>query len=160
METNLFHQPQYNNRMQNKLPSCGFESLPESLSFLFFRLYFSPFSLTLSRLRSDCQVWSMLMSEPHAPRTLHSLHPPPHCLVYMVQQGVTSLLEGKNPVCVFSATVCKIQASKCYIKSLLLVLKDKRSCFSQGERSAVRLSLDCTFALRKWNSQLTFGIHL
>ena len=35
-----------------------------------------------------------------------------------------------------SAAVCKIQASKCYIESLLLVPKDKRSCFSQGERSA------------------------
>jgi len=38
---------------------------------------------------------------------------------------------------VFSAAVCKIQASKRYVESLPLVLKDKRSYFSQGERFAV-----------------------
>ena len=32
--------------------------------------------------------------------------------------------------------LCKTQASKRYIKSLPLVPKDKRSCFSQGEKSA------------------------
>ena len=37
--------------------------------------------------------------------------------------GVASLPEGS----VFNAAVCKIQASKRYIKSLPLVLKDKRS---------------------------------
>ena len=42
----------------------------------------------------------------------------------------------------FSAAACKIQASKCYIESLPLVPKDKRSCFPQGERSAVQLPLD------------------
>ena len=62
-------------------------------------------------------------------------------------RGLTS--GGQVPGCVFSAAVCKIQASKRYIKSLPLVPKGKRSCFSQGERSAVRLSLDCRFALRK-----------
>ena len=41
---------------------------------------------------------------------------------------------------------CKIQASKSYIKSLPQVLKDKRSCFFQGERSAVQLPLDRIFA--------------
>ena len=30
---------------------------------------------------------------------------------------------------------------------LTLVPKDKRSCFSQGERSAVQLPLDCVFTL-------------
>ena len=39
-------------------------------------------------------------------------------------------------VCV-STAVCKIQASKRYIESLPLVLKDKRSFFFQGERFAV-----------------------
>ena len=37
-------------------------------------------------------------------------------------------------------------------KYLPLVLKDKRSCFSQGERSAVQLPLDHAFALRKWDA--------
>ena len=50
---------------------------------------------------------------------------------------------------VFSAAVCKIQASKRYIESLPLVPK---SCFSQGERSALQLPLDCVFALRKWDA--------
>ena len=42
----------------------------------------------------------------------------------------------------FNAAVCKIQASKRYVESLPIVLKDKRSCFSQGERLAVQLPLD------------------
>ena len=45
---------------------------------------------------------------------------------------------------VFSTAVCKIQASKCYVESLPLVMEDKRSCFSQGETFTVQLSLlDC-----------------
>ena len=43
----------------------------------------------------------------------------------------------------------QIQARKCYIESLSLVLKDKRSCLSQSERSAVQLPLDRALALRK-----------
>ena len=35
---------------------------------------------------------------------------------------------------VFRAAVCKIKVRKCYIESLPLVSKDKRSCFSQGEK--------------------------
>ena len=50
-----------------------------------------------------------------------------------------------------SGAVRKIQASKHYIESLPLVLKDKRSCFSQGERSAVQLPLNWVFALQKLN---------
>ena len=46
----------------------------------------------------------------------------------------------------FSAAVCKIQASKCYIESLQLVPNNKRSWFSQSERSAVQLPLDHVFA--------------
>ena len=49
---------------------------------------------------------------------------------------------------VFSAAVCKIQASKRYIKSLPLVPKDKCN-FSQGDRSAVQLPLDHVFAPHK-----------
>ena len=49
----------------------------------------------------------------------------------------------------FSAAACKIQASKRYIESLPLIPKDKRSCFSQGKRSAVQLPLDRAFTLRK-----------
>ena len=67
-------------------------------------------------------------------------------MVFMVH-GFTA--GGQELGSVFSAAVCKIQASKWYIKSLPLVLKDKRSCFSQGEMSTVQLPLDCVFALRK-----------
>ena len=56
---------------------------------------------------------------------------------------------GQESGSVFSTVVCKIQASDWYVESLPLVLNDKRSCFSQGERFAVRLSLDCALALRK-----------
>ena len=56
---------------------------------------------------------------------------------------------GEESGSVFSAAVCKIQASKCYIKSLPSVPKDKRSCFSQVERSIVQLPLDLMFAFRK-----------
>ena len=40
-------------------------------------------------------------------------------------RGFTS--RGQESGSVFSAAVCKIQASKCYIESLPLVPKDKRS---------------------------------
>ena len=54
-------------------------------------------------------------------------------------RGFTS--GGQKSVSGFSAAAYKIQASKCYIESLPLVLKDKRSCFTQGERSAVQLPI-------------------
>ena len=54
--------------------------------------------------------------------------------------------------------LCLVQlcakACKRYIESLPLVPKDKRSCFSQGERSAVQLPLDHAYAL------LEVGRHL
>ena len=62
-------------------------------------------------------------------------------------RGFTS--GGQESGSVFSAAVCKIQASKRYIKSIPLVEKDKISCFSQGERSTVQLPLDRVFALQK-----------
>ena len=37
--------------------------------------------------------------------------------------------------------VCKLQASERYIQSLPVVLKDKRSRFFEGKRSAVQLPL-------------------
>ena len=55
-------------------------------------------------------------------------------------RGFTS--GGQESGSVFSAAVCKIQASKHYIKSCPLVPKEKRSCFSESERSAL-----CTAAL-------------
>ena len=65
-----------------------------------------------------------------------------------VERGFTS--GGQESRSAFSAAVCKKkQASKCYVESLTLVLKDKRSCFSQGERFAVQLPLDHALALRK-----------
>ena len=67
----------------------------------------------------------------------------------MVFMGRDSTSGGQESGSVFSAAVYKIQASKHYIKSLPLVLKDKRSGYSQGERSAVQLPLDCAFALQK-----------
>ena len=62
-------------------------------------------------------------------------------------RGFTS--GGQKSVYEFSPAACKIQASKCYIESLPLVLKGKRRCFSQGERSAVQLPIDRAFALWK-----------
>ena len=44
---------------------------------------------------------------------------------------------------------CEIQASKRYVESLPLVLKTKRSCFSQGERLGGQLPLDRVLALQK-----------
>ena len=64
-------------------------------------------------------------------------------MVFM-ERGFTS--RGQVSGSVFSAAVCKIQASKRYIKSLPLVPKEKKSCFSQGERSTVQLPLDRAFA--------------
>ena len=67
-----------------------------------------------------------------------------------VGRGFTS--RGEKSVSGFSAAAWKIQANKCYIESLPLVPKDKRSCFSQGKRSAVQLPLDRAFALWKWDA--------
>jgi len=55
----------------------------------------------------------------------------------MVLIGHGFTFGGQELGSAFSAAVCKIQASKHYIESLPLVLKDKRSCFSQGEKFAV-----------------------
>ena len=54
-------------------------------------------------------------------------------LMVFMGHGFTS--EGQESGSVFSAAVCKIQATKRYVESL--VLKDKRSCFSQDEGSPV-----------------------
>ena len=62
-------------------------------------------------------------------------------------RGFTS--GGQESGSVFSTAVCKIQASKRCVESLLLVLKDRISCFSQGERFTVQLPLDCAHALWK-----------
>ena len=62
-------------------------------------------------------------------------------------RGFTS--GGQESGSVFSAAVCKIQASKRYIQSLPLVLNGKRRCFSQGERLTVQLPLDRVLAFRK-----------
>ena len=52
---------------------------------------------------------------------------------------------------VFSPAMCeKMQASKRYVESLPLVLKDKGSYFSQGERFTVQPPLDCALALWKY----------
>ena len=68
-------------------------------------------------------------------------------MVYIdVGRGFSS--GGQELRSVFSAAVCKIQAIKHYVRSLPLVLKDKRSCFSQGERFAVQLLLNHVHALR------------
>ena len=75
----------------------------------------------------------------------------------MVSWSVASLPEGRS---VFSVAVCKYRLvntyhaslliSSCtYVESLPLVLKDTRSCYSQGERFAVQLPLDRALALRK-----------
>ena len=62
-------------------------------------------------------------------------------------RGFTS--RGQESGSVFSTSVCIIQASKRCVESLALVLKDKRSCFSQGERFTGELLLEHTLALWK-----------
>ena len=67
----------------------------------------------------------------------------------MVFMGCGFTSGGQELGSVVSAAVCKLQAVKRYVESLPLVLKDKRSCFSQGERSAVQLPFDHALALQK-----------
>ena len=67
----------------------------------------------------------------------------------MVFMGCGFTSGGQESGSVFSASMCIIQASKHYVESLPLVLKDKRSCFSQGERFAVQLPLEHAVALWK-----------
>ena len=56
-------------------------------------------------------------------------------LMDFMGRGFTS--GGQELGSVFSTAMCEIQASKHYVESLQLVLKNKRSCFSKGERLAV-----------------------
>ena len=64
-------------------------------------------------------------------------------------RGFTS--GGKESGSVFSEAVCKILAAKSYVESLVpLVLKDKGSCFSQGQVFAVQLPLDRALAPGSW----------
>ena len=94
-------------------------------------------------------------SLPHAPVRTPDLSPAEKKVicnyfrskVVFMGRGYTSGRQESGSV--FSTAVCKIQASRRYIKSLPLVPKDKRSCFSQGEKSAVQLPLDRAFALWK-----------
>ena len=64
---------------------------------------------------------------------------------------MASLPEGKSQ-CLCLVELCAKYRLVSAIKSLPLVPKDKRSCFSQGERSTVQLPLDRTFALWKLDS--------
>ena len=71
-------------------------------------------------------------------------------LMVFMGRGFTS--GGQESGSVFSVSTCRIQASKRCVESLPLVLKDKRSCFSQGERFAAQLPLECALALRKYDA--------
>ena len=55
----------------------------------------------------------------------------------MVFMGCGFTSGGQESGSVLSTAMCKIQASKRYVESLQLMLKNKRSCFSKGERFAV-----------------------
>jgi len=66
----------------------------------------------------------------------------------MVFMGGGFTSEGQESGSVFSAAVYIIQGSKHYVESLPLVLKDRRSCFSQGEKFTVQLPLDHMLVLR------------
>ena len=60
-------------------------------------------------------------------------------------RGFTSREQESGSV--FSADVCIVQASKPCVESLPLVLEDRRSCFSQGEK--VCSTAASVLALRK-----------
>ena len=55
-------------------------------------------------------------------------------VIQMVFMGHGFTSGGQKSGSVFSAAVTKYRLIKCYIESLPLVTKDKRGCFSQGER--------------------------
>ena len=63
----------------------------------------------------------------------------------MVFMGHGFTSGGQELGFVLSASMCIIQASKRYVEFLPLVLKDKRSCFSQGEKD---LLYSCLLSVR------------
>ena len=67
----------------------------------------------------------------------------------MVFMGHGFTSGGQELGSVFSASVCKIQASKHYVEPLPLRFEDRRSCFSQGERFAAQLPFGHVLALRE-----------
>ena len=64
-------------------------------------------------------------------------------------RGVASLPAGKSQDC----------AKMCYIESLPLVLKDNRSCFSQGKRSTEQLPFDHAFGSPEVEHLINICIH-
>ena len=73
------------------------------------------------------------------------------CMRYRwVSWGVVSLPEGKSRGLCLVQLCAKYRLVSAKSSLLPLVLKDKRSCFSQGKRSALQLPLDCAFALQKY----------
>ena len=72
------------------------------------------------------------------------------CMRYRwVSWSVDSLPEGKSRGLCLVQLCAKYRLVSATSSLLPLVPKGKRSCFSQGERFAVQLPLDCVFALRK-----------
>jgi len=67
----------------------------------------------------------------------------------MVFMGCGFTSGGQELGSMFGAAVCQIQAGKQCIESFLLVLKDRRSFFSQSERFSVELPLDRVHCLQK-----------
>ena len=67
----------------------------------------------------------------------------------MVFMGVGFTSGGQESGSVFSAVVYKIQATKRYVESLLLLFEHRRSCFSQDERFTVQLPFGRALALWK-----------
>ena len=67
----------------------------------------------------------------------------------MFFMGCGFISGGQDSGSVFSAAVCKIQASKRYVESLLFVLKDKKAASLRGKKPAVRLLFACALALWK-----------
>ena len=74
----------------------------------------------------------------------------------IVIMGCGFISGGQESSSVLCAAVYKYKLEKRYIESLPLVLKDKRSCFSQGESSTVQLPLGPTFSLRNYDTSMIY----
>ena len=103
---------------------------------------------TTHMLTCTCHTHTTLTNTPHS-QIVKCIHL--KCIFALIDVFHGAWLHFQRAIVGFLVyhSWCEIQASKRYVESLPLVLKKKKSCFSQGERLAVQLPLDRALALRK-----------
>ena len=97
--------------MAGHLPGRRFESLPESF-FLVLISHLS-FSMTLARLRSDCQVWSMFTAEP-LPLRVHHTSTHTHKHTQCIHTFPVPIVQCLSPIILLESNYVPLAPLWCY----------------------------------------------